>query len=847
MQAKRLIIVLFLFLIGLNSFGQTKSPKEFLGYEIGERFTPHHRLLAYMEHVAATNSQVKIQYYGESYEHRPLFVMIVSSESNIQNIENIRQDNLKRTGMLEGTPSTQLPVVWMSYNAHGNETVGVETSLMTLWDLIKPENKKSKEWLNKTVVIIDPCLNPDGHSRYVNWYMQKANKRLTVDGNSVEHFEPWPGGRPNHYLYDLNRDWAWQVQQESQQRIALYNQWMPHMHVDFHEQGVNSPFFMAPAAEPIHAFVANYQKEFQHLIGKNIAQHFDKEAWLYFTREVFDLFYPSYGDTWPTFNGAIGMTFEQAGSGRAGLGILTALGDTLTLYDRVIHHHTAGMASIEIAYQYGEKLVKDFENFFQEGLKNPVGKYKSYVVKASNNPNKLDQLTKLLDKNGIEYAFAKSKGQHKGYSYFSGKEANFSVDVNDLIVRANQPKSVLTQALFEPEPYLTDSMTYDITSWALPYAYGLDSYALENVVNWDVSEERVAETKNNVNAGNGVPLAYVSDWNAAVHAKLLSKLLNEGIRVRYSTRDFSVSGHEFKAGALIIGREGNEKFSDFAAKVQAIAQEFGVELKPVYSGFVDTGSDFGSSDVKAIKAPKIAVVGGSSVSSLGLGEIWHYLEQDLDYGFTMLEASQLGSLNLSTYNVIIMPSGSYGSLGETGFQNLNSWIASGGKIIAIESAVGSFVGKAGFGISRYFSDEEKRNLDKISEQINKDQHLIPFTERERARIANSISGAIFEVKVDETHPLGYGTGGRYFTLKNSSSRYAYLKNGVNVGTIPSYSYHRSGFVGNNLKGMIPQTLVFGVENRGRGQVVYFVDNPMFRGFWENGKLIFNNALFMVGQ
>src|SRR5690606_29714640 len=211
------------------------------------------------------------------------------------------------------------------------------------------------------------------------------------------------------------------------------------------------------------------------------------------------------------------------------------------------------------------------------------------------------------------------------------------------------------------------------------------------------------ETKNNVNAGNGVPLAYVSDWNAAVHAKLLSKLLNEGIRVRYSTRDFSVSGHEFKAGALIIGREGNEKFSDFPAKVQAIAQEFGVELKPVYSGFVDTGSDFGSSDVKAIKAPKIAVVGGSSVSSLGLGEIWHYLEQDLDYGFTMLEASQLGSLNLSTYNVIIMPSGSYGSLGETGFQNLNSWIASGGKIIAIESAVGSFVGKAGFGISRYFS------------------------------------------------------------------------------------------------------------------------------------------------
>lgn len=847
MRAKKLFFVLFLFLIGLNSFGQTKSPKEFLGYEIGERFTPHHRLVAYMEHVAATNKQVKIQYYGESYENRPLFVVMVSSEGNMQNLDNIRQDNLKRTGMLSGNASTKVPVVWMSYNAHGNETVGVETSLMTLWDLINPANQQSKQWLEKTVVIIDPCLNPDGHSRYVNWYVQKANKRLTVDGNSVEHSEPWPGGRPNHYLYDLNRDWAWQVQQETQQRIALYNEWMPHMHVDFHEQGINSPFFMAPAAEPIHAFVAKYQKEFQHLIGKNIAKNFDKHAWLYFTREVFDLFYPSYGDTWPTFNGAIGMTFEQAGSGRAGLGILTALGDTLTLYDRIIHHHTAGMASIEIAYQHGDKLLSDFENFFKEGMRNPVGKYKSYVVKANNNSSKVAQLASLLDKNGIQYAYAKGAAQQKGYSYFTGKEASFSVEANDLIITANQPKSVLTQALFDPAPHLTDSMTYDITSWALPYAYGLESYGLEQVVNWDVSAEKVDVNKKAVPAQEGLPLAYVADWNSSAHGKFLAKILNEGIRVRYSTNDFAVSGHEFKAGALIVGREGNEKIQDFAGKVQKIAQEFDVELRPVYSGFVDNGSDFGSSDVKVIRAPKIAVVGGSSVSSLGLGEIWHYLEQELDYGFTMLEGAQLGSLNLSAYNVLIMPSGSYASLGETGFQNLSNWISNGGKVIAIESAVGAFVGKSGFSVSRFFSDEEKKNIDKLNEQNSKDQHLIPFTDRGRARIASSISGAIFEVKVDDTHPLGYGTNGKYYTLKNSSSRYAYLKNGVNAGIIPSFSYHRSGFVGNNLKAQIPQSLVFGVETRGRGQVIYFVDNPMFRGFWESGKLIFNNALFMVGQ
>src|SRR5690606_11509707 len=297
--------------LGVSVFAQTKSPEAFLGYQIGTRFTPHHRVVAYFEHVAATAHNVKLVKYGNSYENRPLMVAFLSSPANMARLEEIRKDNLRRAGIEQGAPGTQVPVIWLSYNVHGNEAVSSETAMKTLWELINPSNTETKKWLENTVVAIDPCLNPDGQERYVNWYNQKANNRLQPDPQSVEHNEPWPGGRPNHYLVDLNRDWAWQVQRESQARVSLYNQWMPQLHVDFHEQGVDAPYYFAPVAEPVHAFVSDFQREFQETVGRNNARYFDRNAWLYFTREVFDLFYPSYGDSWPMFNGAIGMTYEQ--------------------------------------------------------------------------------------------------------------------------------------------------------------------------------------------------------------------------------------------------------------------------------------------------------------------------------------------------------------------------------------------------------------------------------------------------------------------------------------------------------------------------------------------------------
>lgn len=843
---KRLILLLCtVFAVQLGfSQSSTKSPKEFLGYDIGDRFTPHHRLIAYLEHVAATNNQVTLNYYGESYEHRPLVAVFVSSPQNMNQLETIRTDNLKRIGMLEGSPGTEIPIVWMSYNVHGNEAVGVETALMTLWQLIDPNQPESKKWLGETVVVIDPCLNPDGHSRYVNWYMQKANKSLQPDQQSVEHSEPWPGGRPNHYLYDLNRDWAWQVQKETQERNKLYNEWMPQVHVDFHEQGINSPYFFAPAAEPIHDFVTPFQREFQAIAGANVAKNFDKHAWLYFTREVFDMFYPSYGDSWPTFNGAIGMTYEQGGSGRAGLGVFTALGDTLTLFDRIIHHHTAGIATIEAAYQNNKRLLDEFGKFFNDHAANPKGQYRTYIVKSNGNTARLATLKTLLERNGIQYGYGRNRGGLNGYAYFSGKNESFSIEDDDLIVSAHQPKSVLVQTLFDPAPRLSDSLTYDITSWALPYAMGLETYAVTSRIEGAGTETKSHQPSNTVVSG---ALAYVSRWDAAVHGAFLSELLKNKVRVRFATRDFKVNGKAYKAGALIVGREGNDKLNNFGQLVVNAANKYGVQVDAVNTGYMESGQDFGSSGVRAVVAPKVALISGNGVSSLNFGEVWHYFEQELNYGLSILDIQQLNSADLSQYNVIVLPSGNYNSIGENGLRSLTGWVTSGGKLITMDGSVGYFVGKQGFGITNYLNDEDKKSADKLREQFAAEQLVGSYGERERTRRSAAVAGAIYEVKIDPTHPLAFGTGGSYFTLKNSSSRYAYLKNGVNAGIIPSGQYHRSGFVGDRIKPMINESLVFGVEQVGRGQVVYFVDNPMFRGFWENGKLIFNNALFLVGQ
>ncbi len=351
-----------------------QSPAEFLGYALGDRFTPHDRVVDYVRYVAAHAPNVQWEPYGETVEGRPLGVAYVATPERLARLDAVREENLRAAGVLPGDAVPEASIVWLSYGVHGNESSSTEAALATLYALADPSNARTQAWLRDVVVILDPCLNPDGRERYVDGYRRRLGLRPDADPASWEHDEAWPGGRTNHYFFDLNRDWAWGTQQETRARLALYNRWLPHVHVDFHEQGIDDPYYFAPAAEPFHARITDWQRELQTEIGRNHAARFDREGWLYFTRQVFDLFYPGYGDTWPTFNGAVGMTYEQAGGGRGGLAVRTAEGDTLTLADRIAHHVATGLSTVEVAARDREAITTNFRRYFREA---DAGPYRS--------------------------------------------------------------------------------------------------------------------------------------------------------------------------------------------------------------------------------------------------------------------------------------------------------------------------------------------------------------------------------------------------------------------------------------------------------------------------------------
>lgn len=841
---KYFLLTFILFTITICSWAQIQTPEQFLGYKPGDRFTPHHRMVDYFEHVAANNPDVKLIQYGETNEMRPLIMAIFSSSENMARLEEIRTDNLKRAGLMEGEPIHSIPVNWMSFNVHGNESVGMEAAISAFYTLANPANAKSQEWLKNQVIIIDPAINPDGRDRYSNWYNQKMNTTLQPDLQSIEHNEPWPGGRANHYLFDLNRDWAWQVQVESQARMKMYQQWMPQLHLDFHEQGINNPFYMAPAAEPLHEQLSEFQHEFQDIFGRNTAKYFDEMGRFYFTKERFDLLYPSYGDSYPMFNGAIGMTIEQGGGGRAGRGGFNSVGDTVTLSYRIEGHYTAAMSAAEVTSQNSERLLAEFSKFYEDNSTNPKGKYKSFVIKGKSNPAQVAKLLELLDKNGIQYGKAGSKSGLNGFAYQTGKSASFSTSEEDIVVSAYQPKSVLAQVFFEPNPQLNDSITYDITSWAMPYAYNVEAYALPSRLDPSGQYEK---PEFNPNVAGKTPVAYIAGWHGTRDAAFLAALLNQDIRVKYPEFPFEVEGKAFPAGTLIITKGGNEYVDNFDQKVVETANKFGIKLETTMSGYVDKGKDFGSPNIRTIEAPKVALVGGEGTSSLGYGEIWHFFETELYYPLSNLELGDMGRYDLNNYDVIIMPSTRGSGLNKAAQENVLDWVRSGGKIIAIDNALNLFANNEGFELKTFDTDEEKKEVEKVEEELAKVERLAPYQEGERLSISNGSAGAIYQVDMDETHPLGYGTDGKFYTLKNNSSKYAYMDNGVNAGKILSNDSYRTGYIGYKIKSSMGESLAIGTERAGRGQIVYFVDNPIFRGFWESGKLILSNAIFMVGQ
>lgn len=824
-----------------NTTAQT-SPGEFLGYELGERFTPHHRILDYFETVADQSDRVELIEYGKSYELRPLKAAFISSPENMERLEEIRLNNLRLAGLKDGEPDPDAPaIVWLAYNIHGNESSSSEVSMKALYSLTGGD-ERADEWLENTVVVIDPGMNPDGRERYINWYTSVAGLQADPRPETREHHEPWPGGRFNHYYFDLNRDWAWQTQKESKYRTALYLKWHPHIHADFHEMGYNSPYYFAPAAEPFHVDITPWQKELQTKIGQNHARYFDEDFRLYYTREVFDLFYPSYGDTWPTFNGAIGMTYEQAGHGQAGRAVITAEGDTLTLAQRIRNHHTVSLSTVEVASREQSRIAEEFQNFHREAVENPPGEYNTWLIRGDNHPDKLKQLTDYLERNKIEFGYADPpRRNQQSYNYKTGITERVEIREDDIVIPASQPKSRLAKVLFEPKTEIVDSLTYDITAWALPYSMGLEAYAVQSSI--DLRDDEVTFPEVTNERPEEAPYAYIAPRETVNDVAFLSKLLQNDIRLRIATREFQIEGETFDPGALVMTRRGNENLGDqFDEVIHNYAVKFGRELTSVSTGFADEGIDLGSNNMIHLEKPSVALIAGEDVSSTGFGEYRHFLEQELHFPVAIIRMEQVNNQVLRDYDVVLLPSGNYNNA-DLGI--LVDWMRNeGGRLIATGNAVSnlSALNKID-ALSLKVQDRaaaQEEELETETEAIER-----RFGDRQRDAASEAVRGSIYRINLDNTHPLAYGYEEHYFTLKNNTIGLEPFESGWNVGYLESGS-HLSGFAGSKARRQYEDSMVIGTTGVGAGELVVFADNPVFRSFWHHGKLMVANSIFMVG-
>lgn len=829
MMIKTLPAILLLFC--QFSFAQNKTPDQFLGYPLGTRFAYHHQILSYFHEMeASSGSRMKMIQYGSSQEGRPLMAAFVSAPENIARLESIRANHLKSLKLLPGIPDDKVPpIVWLSYNVHGNEAVSANTSMKMLYELLNPANELTREILKNTVIIIDPCLNPDGYERYTQWYNRFQNAVPNVTPFAIEHDEPWPGGRFNHYLFDLNRDWAWQVQKETQARVVLYNQWMPHVHADFHETTVNRSYFFPPAAKPWHKDITGWQREFNEIVGANCRRYFDKNNWTYFTRYNYDLFYPSYGDTWPTFNGAIGITFEQGGGGRAGVAIeRPGEKDTLTLLTRMEHHFATGMATLEAVAAQRERVVREFVKYHQEAAESPAGDFRTYVVKAKGNEERIRAFSEWLTRQEFSFGVAGKSMNSRGTELAGSGDQQVKIEPADLVISAYQPKSNLLRVLFESKPVLEDSVTYDITSWGVSYLFGLKSFGLKEKLQPVPYVPEVAENKVPANP----PYAYLAPWSDAEDALLLAELMKRNVLVRTANAPFEINGTTFGAGTLVITKKGNTA-KDFDVLVNTLATKHRVKLTPVNTGFVTSGADFGSDHVPVLKSPKVVTVAGEGISATALGAVWHFFEQQIQYPLTMVDAGKLAALPWAEIDVLILPDGNYSEmLGEKVMEQLQEWVKNGGKLIAMENATTPFVGRPGFGLSRKMYDRGREN----SEPFRK------FGDRERAETSDALPGSMYTITLDTTHPLAFGCGKEYFTIVRDAYEIGFLKEGWNVGYLKEGGY-KAGFVGSRANDKLKNTLIMGVEDMGKGHVVYLLDDPLFRGMLYDGRLLFSNAVF----
>jgi len=825
------------------------TPASFLGHEIGDAYTPHYQLQAYLEAVASASDRVSLGSYGFTNEGRELLLLTITSPSNRARLEEIRQ-NMGRLADPRGVSQAELDaiiqdspaVAWLSYSVHGAEPAGTAAAIMTTYQLAAGTDAVTRSILDQLVVIIDPASNPDGRERVVNDFQQRVGMTYNTNPDAWEHGSSWPGGRTNHYLFDLNRDWSWQTQRETQQRTVEYLRWNPVVHVDFHEMGGDSYFFF-PAATPVHKAIPDVVMKWQEIYGEGNAAAFDAFGWPYYTKIGFDMFYPGFGDSWPSMMGAIGMTYEQGGGSSVGIAVEQEDGTIHTFRQRARGHFTTSMATLKTTADRRQERLTDFLTFFRHALSLGGGQVKSYALVPGDDPYNADHLADVLARQGIEVTQATASFNARVARGFGLHEApaSRSFPAGTYLVAAGQPRGVAVQMLMEPDPILEDTSFYDLSGWALPLVHNVEAYMLSDlpgVANTPVTHppERTGGLE-----GGAARYAYAIPYRGTSALLAAVELLNEGVTVKSADDEFTVGGREYPAGTFVIPVYRNP--SDLAALVQVAAEGAGVTAFAIQTGLVEEGDDLGATSYRELEKPKIAVAAGSDAGS-GFGEVWNFFDQGYPYfDYTNIDAARLARTDLSDYNVLVLGGGNLRSvLGDAGVEALKAWVEAGGVVIGVEGSA-QFLTQEGSGITsvtaRAGGDEE---AEKDEDQPAVDARKT-LAEREQESKVERTPGGFYKVVLDPDHWMAFGMPEEMAVLKRGDRGFAVTERGVNVAVFPPESL-LSGYAPPDFQDDLSKKAWLIVEGVGRGQAVLFADSPFYRMFLRGEHQLILNAIVL---
>ncbi|MGA3243348.1 MAG: M14 family metallopeptidase [Bacteroidota bacterium] len=865
---KRILVVLFIttyafaqktpdFYPGGTYDPKVVAPEAVLGYHIGDRFTDYASLHTFFEKLAASSDRIHRVVYGETNEHRMLQAFIITSPANLARIEEIRQANLKLTDprILQSKADAEkiiasLPViVYLSYGVHGNEASSPEAAMAVAYQLCAGTDSRTQSILENAVVIIDPNVNPDGRERYVQWVNSMLGAKPNLNPSSVEHSEPWPGGRTNHYFFDLNRDLSWQTQQETRARVRFYRTWMPHVHVDYHEMEYSGSYFFFPAAVPVHESLPPEVLKWGKIFGKGNAEAFDKLGLPYYVGERFDMFYPGYGDSWPTFNGATGMTYEQGGGSRASLAVRKPNGQILTLRDRARNHFVTSIATLETSVKNKKERLEDFYSFWLTALSSssPI---KGYLISDAEDPTRSNQVIETLLRQGIEVHQLTDGLALQVQEFFSTKWGKERIPKGTYFVATSQPQGRLVKTLLEPITAVRDTFFYDVSAWSLPIASGLKAWATQSPLPpGSVRIQAPAPPVGRI-IGDKQAYAYLIPWQRNNAIQLVWRLLERGYSLSVARRPFETVGQHFVAGTVVAFSGSNN--DSLAIDIERLAAEFGVDVYTASTGLTENGVSLGSSFITPMKKANIAIAVGPPVSSNDFGELWFLFERELGIPFTGIRATELADADLSKFDVIILPdASSYQAVFDSArTEKLKRWIQGGGVMIGIEGGA-QFLMKAKSGITQAANKAEKKEdekskeekeLDKAKKELSKRQTLF---EKEEIDRLGRIPGTIFRVLVDTTHPIGFGVPREIFVFKSDALPLELTESGHNVARFSKDSVQTSGYVTKEKAQKISEAAYIQDYRIGRGRAVLFAENVTFRRFWSGlEKLLLNSILFL---